>query len=148
MWQILKKYLMSLIPPELFNLYFFDGEKIADFFLDEGSSTRIKSAFLTLCGYDTFDIMKKNFKRISVKSKDTTPLLDKYIASKEILRKAEKNVNSLEYQIKECMDNIHDCEASILAIEKDYHEKGGITEEQWNSKLFSLKRGRKETRKL
>lgn len=139
-----EKYLMSLIPPELFNLYFFDGEKIADFFLDEGSSTRIKSAFLTLCGYDTFDIMKKNFKRISVKSKDTTPLLDKYIASKEILRKAEKNINSLEYQIKECMDNIHDCEASILAIEKDYHEKGGITEEQWNSKLFSLKEEEKK----
>ena len=27
-----EKYLLSLIPPELFNLYFFDGEKIADFF--------------------------------------------------------------------------------------------------------------------
>lgn len=46
-----EKYLLSLIPPELFNLYFFDGEKIADFFLDEGSNTRIKEAFLTLCGY-------------------------------------------------------------------------------------------------
>ena len=28
-----EKYLLSLIPPELFNLYFFDGEKIADFFI-------------------------------------------------------------------------------------------------------------------
>ena len=63
-YPILKKYIISLIPPELFNLYFFDGERIADFFLDEGSSSRIKEAFLTLCGYDTFDIMRKNFKRI------------------------------------------------------------------------------------
>ena len=29
-----EKYLLSLIPPELFNLYFFDGEKIADFFME------------------------------------------------------------------------------------------------------------------
>jgi DNA sulfur modification protein DndD len=56
-----EKYLLSLIPPELFNLYFFDGEKIADFFMNEGSNTRIKEAFLTLCGYDTFDIMRRNF---------------------------------------------------------------------------------------
>ena len=40
-----EKYLLSLIPPELFNLYFFDGEKIADFFLDEVSNTRIKEAY-------------------------------------------------------------------------------------------------------
>ena len=35
-----EKYLLSLIPPELFNLYFFDGEKIADFFLEEGGNSR------------------------------------------------------------------------------------------------------------
>ena len=58
-----EKYILSLITPELFNLYFFDGEKIADFFLNEGSNERIKEAFLTLCGYDTFDIMRRNFKR-------------------------------------------------------------------------------------
>lgn len=40
-----EKYLLSLIPPELFNLYFFDGEKIADFFMDEGGNSRIKDAF-------------------------------------------------------------------------------------------------------
>ena len=51
-----ENYLLSLIPPELFNFYFFDGEKIADFFMNEGSNARIKNAFLTLCGYDTFEI--------------------------------------------------------------------------------------------
>lgn len=66
------KYIVSLIPPELFNLYFFDGEKIADFFMNEGSNARIKEAFLTLCGYDTFDIMRKNFKRISTGSSTST----------------------------------------------------------------------------
>ena len=49
-------YLLNLIPPELFELYFFDGEQIADFFLEESNGGRIKNAFLTICGYDTFDI--------------------------------------------------------------------------------------------
>lgn len=39
-----EKYILSLITPELFNLYFFDGEKIAEFFLNEGSNERIKEA--------------------------------------------------------------------------------------------------------
>ena len=46
-------YLLNLIPPELFELYFFDGEQIADFFLEESNGGRIKNAFLTICGYDT-----------------------------------------------------------------------------------------------
>jgi DNA sulfur modification protein DndD len=37
------KFLFSIIPPELFNLYFFDGEKIADFFLEEGSNANGKT---------------------------------------------------------------------------------------------------------
>lgn len=139
-----EKYLLSLIPPELFNLYFFDGEKIADFFLEEGSSTRIKEAFLTLCNYDTFDIMRKNFKRISDNSKKTTPVLTEYIEAKENLENIKHNVSDLENRIKLCMDDIHNCEASIIAIEKDYREKGGITEEEWDNRLLILKEEEKK----
>ena len=73
-----EKYLLSIIPPELFNLYFFDGEKIADFFMTEGSNTRIKEAFLTLCGYDTFDIMRRNFKRISAGNTSSAAAVEAY----------------------------------------------------------------------
>ena len=134
-----EKYLLSLIPPELFNLYFFDGEKIADFFLEEGSSFRIKEAFLTLCGYDTFDIMRKNFKRISDNSGQKISSLTNYIEAKEKLEETRKNVIEIERKIKNCADEIYNCELLIVALEKDYHEKGGITEEEWNNKIFSLK---------
>lgn len=134
-----EKYLLSLIPPELFNLYFFDGEKIADFFLEEGSSFRIKEAFLTLCGYDIFDIMRKNFKRISDNSGQKISSLTNYIEAKEKLEETRKNVIEIERKIKNCADEIYNCELLIVALEKDYHEKGGITEEEWNNKIFSLK---------
>lgn len=133
-----EKYILSLIPPELFNLYFFDGERIADFFLNEGSNSRIKDAFLTLCGYDTFEIMRRNFKRIRGNSTSSEPDLDEYIQVKDTLNEAKEHLNNLNSQLKTCLDNISNCEASINSLEKNYKKKGGITEEEWNQKLFTL----------
>lgn len=139
-----EKYVVSLIPPELFNLYFFDGEKIADFFMDEGSNTRIKEAFLTLCGYDTFDIMRKNFKRIRAGASTSTPALDEYIVAKETLASAESLYHDLTARLNACVDAIADCEATLDAQEKEYYQKGGITEEEWNQKLYTLKEEEKK----
>lgn len=139
-----EKYVVSLIPPELFNLYFFDGEKIADFFMDEGSNTRIKEAFLTLCGYDTFDIMRKNFKRIRAGIPTSAPALDEYIVAKDALASAESLYRDLTDRLKACVDAIADCEATLDAEEKEYHQKGGITEEEWNQKLYTLKEEEKK----
>ena len=139
-----EKYVVSLIPPELFNLYFFDGEKIADFFMDEGSNTRIKEAFLTLCGYDTFDIMRKNFKRIRAGIPTSAPALDEYIVAKDALASAESLYHDLTDRLKACVDAIADCEATLDAEEKEYHQKGGITEEEWNQKLYTLKEEEKK----
>ena len=139
-----EKYVVSLIPPELFNLYFFDGEKIADFFMDEGSNTRIKEAFLTLCGYDTFDIMRKNFKRIRAGIPTSAPALDEYIVAKEALASAKSLYHNLTDRLKACVDAIADCEATLDAEEKEYHQKGGITEEEWNQKLYTLREEEKK----
>lgn len=139
-----EKYVVSLIPPELFNLYFFDGEKIANFFMDEGSNTRIKEAFLTLCGYDTFDIMRKNFKRIRAGIPTSAPALDEYIVAKDALASAESLYHDLTDRLKACVDAIADCEATLDAEEKEYHQKGGITEEEWNQKLYTLKEEEKK----
>lgn len=139
-----EKYVVSLIPPELFNLYFFDGEKIADFFMNEGSNTRIKDAFLTLCGYDTFDIMRKNFKRIRAGIPTSAPALDEYIVAKDALASAESLYHDLTDRLKGCVDAIADCEATLDAEEKEYHQKGGITEEEWNQKLYTLKEEEKK----
>jgi len=139
-----EKFIMSMIPPELFNLYFFDGEKIADFFLDEGSNVRIKEAFLTLCGYDTFEIMRKNFKRISAGYKKQSSVLNSYIESCEALKLEKAKCDQLETDISRCRDELFDCVAAIESLEKSYHSQGGITEEQWNEKLLLIKEEEKK----
>ena len=135
-----EKFILSLIPPELFNLYFFDGEKIADFFLNEGSNSRIKEAFLTLCGYDTFDIMRKNFKRISSYSKGiTSSSLNTYIEAKEQAQKEKDKFEKIQNDLFQCITEIENCSAEIASIDKEYTNSGGITQEEWNQKIFLLK---------
>ena len=140
-----EKYLISLIPPELFNLYFFDGEKIADFFLNEGSNKRIKEAFLTLCGYDTFEIMRKNFTRIraagALQSEDS---LNEYISAKRISTAEGEKLDRLQEDLSECIIKTENCDSEISALEKYYTNKGGITEEEWKQKLILM---REEERK-
>lgn len=139
-----EKYILSLITPELFNLYFFDGEKIADFFLNEGSNERIKEAFLTLCGYDTFDIMRRNFKRVKGSGQKTSAVLDEYLAAKDAADAARHSLQKLTNRLNMCIDEIGTCEADIAILEKNYTQKGGITEEEWHRKLAILKEEEKK----
>lgn len=139
-----EKYILSLIPPELFNLYFFDGEKIADFFMNEGSNARIKDAFLTLCGYDTFDIMRRNFKRISGGSDSATILLNEYWDAKQAAESASEEYHNLSKELTECEDAISTCDADLAALEKAYAQKGGVSQEEWNEKLLRLREEEKK----
>ena len=139
-----EKYLLSLIPPELFNLYFFDGEKIADFFMNEGGNARIKEAFLTLCGYDTFEIMRRNFKRISGGSTASAVALEEYLQAKQTAKEEDLRYQDLLSQLEACVGELDTCEAEIAALEKRYAQSGGTTQEEWNEKLIQLKEEEKK----
>ena len=58
-----QKFLIHLIPPELLKLYFFDGEKVADYFLGN-HEVNIRDALMVLSGNDTFDLLYENVKRV------------------------------------------------------------------------------------
>ena len=135
-----EKFLLSIIPPELFNLYFFDGEKIADFFLEEGGNARIKGAFLTLCGYDTFDIMSRNFKRISNSNSGTSATaLNDYLSAKKHLQEASEAYLDVSHQFEDCITAITNCEAELKVLEQNYANGGGITKDEWDEYIAELK---------
>lgn len=122
-----EKYIQGIIPPELFNLYFFDGEKIADFFMEEKNDKKIKEAFLTLCGYDIFEIMKKNFKRLS-KASNKNISVQEYFELKEKYDLLNDDLDSLYSQRASINHDIVNCDADINKLEKDFQSSGGITE--------------------
>lgn len=134
------KFLFSIIPPELFNLYFFDGEKIADFFLEEGSNARIKGAFLTLCGYDTFDIMSKNFRRVSAANTGSSAnALNEYLGAKVHYQEASEAYSAKKQEFDDCLTAITNCEAELKELELSYAHGGGITKDEWDGYIAELK---------
>lgn len=133
-----EKYLLSIIPPEMFNLYFFDGEKITDFFTDQEGNKRLKNAFLTLCGYDTFDIMSKNFKRNS-SNNSSTPEYEKYLELKSKYDGYGDELKKYQNNLNDVINNIKDCDAEIDLIEKNFTMSGGVTDKQWKEKEDLLK---------
>lgn len=134
------KFLLNIIPPELFNLYFFDGEKIADFFLEEGSNARIKGAFLTLCGYDTFDIMSKNFKRVSLANTGSSAnALNEYLGEKIHYQEASESYAAQKREFDNCLVAITNCEAELKELEKSYAHSGGIAKDEWDGYIDELK---------
>jgi len=140
-----EKFLLNLIPPELFNLYFFDGERIADFFLEDGGNTRIKNAFLTLCGYDIFDIMQRNFKRVKANAKGMqSDVLNQYIAIREHVFQVEAQSKIAVRNYEECQDAIANCSAELLLLEQTYENSGGISQEAYREKIEALKEEEKK----
>lgn len=139
-----EKYILSLIPPELFNLYFFDGEKIADFFLTDGSSTRVKDAFLTLCGYDIFDIMRRNFKRIGTGNDEHARHLEEYMQAKKSVADLKDEIEQINIRLNESIVNLSNCDADITSLDKEYSQKGGLTQQEWEERVQIIKEEEKK----
>jgi len=134
-----EKYIMQIIPPDLFDLYFFDGERIADFFLEEGSKVRLKNAFLTLCGYDIFEIMNKNFKRMLSSSSVNNEIVEKYIELKDSIDKSSAELEELKDRLILNYKNIDEIDSKINTIDSAYKKNGGVTRGDWDKKFQQIK---------
>lgn len=132
-------YLMNLLPPELFELYFFDGEQIADFFLEDSNNERIKNAFLTICGYDTFDIIYKNFQRVSKQQGNADDPTMIYFQMEDALHDAEVELKNCENDIQSVSEEIEVEDMKLRSLEEHFRSAGGVATEEWNQKLLCLK---------
>lgn len=142
-----EKYIFSIIPPDLFNLYFFDGETITDFFMDEDGNKKFKQAFLTLCGYDTFEIMHKNFKRNSLLEEKNNQEYLKYIDLKEKIDQLKTEIENLKAKQIVIFNELNDCDANEKILDDKFYTSGGVTDTEWNkldNKLKEEERKREE----
>lgn len=132
-------YLLNIIPPELFDLFFFDGEQIADYFLDENGNETIKNAFMILCGYDVFDIIQKNFKRIAYGKNCADADGSDYIAAKAKVDELNEKMSELSEELKMVQSDIDSFKHEIIALDKSYRRTGGVLKDEWNRKFLVLK---------
>lgn len=134
-----ENYLLNILPPELFDLYFFDGEKISEFFMNEGGNSRIKNAFLILCGYDNFDIMLRNFRRIGIGNKSDESVIQRYTEAKQKFQQAKSLFEKVYAEIEEKRQEISSVKSEIEELERRYRDRGGVTMDEWNENFLKLK---------
>ena len=86
-----ENYITSIISPKIFEFFFFDGEHLSEFFIGKNSNTHLKQSLLSLCNFDTFDVLKNTIISTARSSKN---------ANDEI-ELAKENYLSLENQLSE-----------------------------------------------
>lgn len=134
-----QNYLLHLIPPELHKLYFFDGEKIADYFLND-QHNNIKDALLVLSGNDTYEILYNSVRRLlrGVES-DSESAAQNYADQKEALKRYYQKEATLLSKQQEVAVDIDRLEVELQSEHDEYTSKGGITLEEWKNLQRALK---------
>ena len=128
-----QNYLYSVVPPNLFDFFLFDGEEIGEFFSVGTYNHYVKRAILTLSGYDTFNIIEKFCNSFIVSEEDNIA----YEKSAEVAREAEKEyayiverIAVLKKQIEDLQRNITEDENERSALENKFMRSGGITADE------------------
>lgn len=134
-----QSYLIHLIPPDMLKLYFFDGEKIADYFLGS-KEVNIRDALMVLSGNDTFDILHDQVKRVLKSSeKAEGSVAQEYMDAQTEIEGYRQGVVDLQKEIDELQESIDELESEIERHKKEYTNHGGITLEEWTSLHSRLK---------
>lgn len=128
------KYLKSVIPPSLFDFFFFDGEELSDFFTGKSASSSLKESVLELFNYDTFDVLKKQlltYQRAQSKSnaklEEAQTKFDESSAAVKILK---EDISKLEEVISINEEELDNLLVKKNQIEQNFRNSGGIFEEE------------------
>ena len=134
-----QNFLLHLIPPDMLKLYFFDGERIADYFLKD-QEINFRDAIMVLSGNDTFDIIFENVRRVMKASEDTQgEAADQYLSAKEAYSKLNDQLQQLDAEITSYTNTIDETTAELDKLHREYKSKGGVSLEAWASLHERLK---------
>ena len=130
-------YLFSVMPPAILDIFFFDGEHMAERLIVSDGGV-LRDALLAVCGFDSLCIMRKNFVR-RVKHKKELVTVGAYLEAKRILEEAESSFDGARARLASCCEDLRDAESRLKRLERDYAKKGGIAEAEWRAKLDEIK---------
>lgn len=134
-----QNYLIHLIPPDMLKLYFFDGEKIADYFLSD-REVNIRDVLMVLSGNDTFDILYDQVKRVlKISESSQNDVANEYLAARAEIEDCQQQVQNLQQEIGSIQEGIEKLTVEIEHHKKEYSDHGGITIEEWSNLHNQLK---------
>lgn len=124
-----QNYLFTVIPPNIFDLFFFDGEEIGKALSNSRHKQFLKDAVLTLSGFDTFSLIQR-FCRTFVGSGQEE---EEAAATVRLLEEADSRIHGLEQLIeqegahlKELQDSYAHSKAEKSELKARFSRSGGL----------------------
>lgn len=126
------KYLKSVIPPSLFDFFFFDGEELSDFFTGKNANSNLKESILELFNYDTFDVLKKQLlSHQRTKSKSNAKLEEvqrNFDEISSIVKTIKNEITDLENTLVLDEEHLDNLLVKRNQIEENFKNSGGLLE--------------------
>ena len=129
-------YLFSVMPPAVLDIFFFDGEHMAERLVGSDGGV-LRDSLLAVCGLDSLCIMRRNFAR-RVKHKKELATIGAYFAARRGLEEAESGFGAAKARLDACVGELRDAESRLKGLERDYAKRGGIGEAEWRAKLDEI----------
>ena len=125
-----QNYLKSLIPPGLFEFFLFDGEEVGSIFSTSSYNSYVRNAVYTLCGLDTYEIIRKYTRGYAGKAatEDEAGIIKEYEDSKKKFEDAEKQSEELKAKIFALEEEWEVLETERLELETAFKNAGGLTD--------------------
>lgn len=129
-----QNYLTSLIPPNLFDFFFFDGEDLSDAFIGRSASSHLKESILKLSNYDTLDILKRHLlqyqRSTSLSSEKLKDLEMEYNLASEELSNNRNTLESLELNLEKAKSELENLTLQKSKLDEDFKNSGGLLESE------------------
>lgn len=129
-----ENYITSIISPKIFEFFFFDGEHLSEFFIGKNSNTHLKQSLLSLCNFDTFDVLKSTILSSIRNSKNDDAELElaktNYLALEDEFAKLTLEKANLVDDLNNISINLDDLNQKQKQLESDFRKKGGVLAEE------------------
>lgn len=127
-----ENYLQSIIPPDLFEFFLFDGEEVGNIFSTSAYNTYVRNAIFTLCGMDVFEIIRKYTRGYVSKknSNEDNNTFEEYECVKKEIESMESEKEHLEIYVSELTKELEDVEVQLTELETYFKNAGGISRKE------------------
>ena len=137
-----QNYLQSLVPPDLFEFFLFDGEAVGSIFSTTSYNSYVKNAVYTLCGLDTYELIRKYTRGYAGKAatEDEAEVRKEYENLKEAVEQEEVARDRLNAEIETDQKELEQLETDLMELETAFKNAGGITREEREDLLRELEK--------
>lgn len=120
-------YLLSVIPPDLFEFFMFDGEEVGNIFATSAYNNYVKNALFTMCDMDVYELVRKYTSSYVSKSDIEEIDNSEYEILKIQVEEVDEKIHELERRKSELECAISDNQIQLDELETAYKNAGGIT---------------------